>query len=61
MRGRAHVGGRGEAEPELADAQLHAAGVGRRRRERQVLLQVVGLHPLVLQGTQRQKRFAQAR
>lgn len=49
---RPHVGGGREAEPDLLDGELHAAGVGWWRQERHVFLQVIRLHSFILRNTE---------
>ncbi len=48
---RSHICGSSKTKPDLSDGQLHAAGVGRRRHEGEVFLQVIWLHPFILQST----------
>lgn len=52
--GGAHISGSSKAEPDLPDGQFHAAGVRRWGHEGEVFLQVIWLHPFILQSIREQ-------
>lgn len=52
--GRTHISGSSKTEPDLPDGQFHAAGVRRWGHEGEVFLQVIWLHPFILQSMREQ-------